>query len=243
MPENSIAKSAIFMVAIVVAVVASWEIYLRSHGAVISYDDGPPLWSDKRAMVYEPADKSVVFIGSSRIKFDLDIPFWESTTGCHAVQLAMEGTCPRPILEDLANDPNFKGRLIIDVTEGLFFSNAPPNIEGPKKNIKYYHDQTPAQLASFQLNKVLESQFVFLDKNNYSLNAQLHALELPSRPGVFMEPVFPLDFGLVAFDRQKYMTKRFLADTTLQNKVKGIWDFFRQMGGLKLLRNDHLPCG
>jgi len=35
--------------------------------------------------------------------------------------LAIEGSCPRPILEDLANDQNFKGKLIVDVTEGLFF--------------------------------------------------------------------------------------------------------------------------
>lgn len=218
------------MLAIVVIAVVSWEIYLRNQGVDIAYDDGTYLWSDKRAMVYEPSDKTIVFIGSSRIKFDLDIPTWERQTGIHAVQLAIEGSSPRPVLEDLANDPKFKGRLVVDVTEGLFFSNAPPNTETPNENIKFYHERTPAQQASFYVNKALESQLVFLDKDNYSLNAQLTALEIPSRPGVFMMPIFPMEFGRKTFERQTYMTPKFVADTLLHNRVRGVWAFFAEMG-------------
>ncbi len=123
MPANSLSKAAILMVVIVLAAIISWELYLRNKGVRPDYDDGPPLWSDKRAMVYEPADKATVFIGSSRIKYDLDIATWQ-TTGDHAVQLAIEGNSPLPVLDDLANDKNFKGKLVVDVTEGLFFSTS-----------------------------------------------------------------------------------------------------------------------
>lgn len=215
------------MLFIVVSVVIGWEMYLRNQGITVSYDDGPPLWSDKRAQVYAPPEQTVVFVGSSRIKYDLDIETWEQITGCRALMLAIEGSSPRPALEDLANDPGFKGRLIVDVTEGLFFSNAPPNTAQPLENIHYFKERTPAQQASFGLNRLLESQLAFLDKDNFSLNAQLDALELPSRPGVFMMPIFPLDFGRVTFERQNKMTDRFVADTALQNRVKGIWAFFR----------------
>ena len=227
MLEKTLSKSAILMLVFVATVVISWELYLRNTGIKISYDDGPPLWSHKRDMVYEPSDKAVVFIGSSRMKYDLDIPTWEKNTNCHAVQLAIEGSSPRPVLEDLANDPNFKGRLIVDATEGLFFSSH--GNRRPNENIKYYHDRTPAQQASFALNRVLESQFVFLDKDNFSLNAQLDALEIPSRPGVFMMPIFPMDFQQNTFDRQMYMTDKFERDTNLQNRVSGIWQFFNSM--------------
>lgn len=229
MPEKPLVKAAILAAALTLLGTAGWEIYLRNHGVQISYDDGPPLWSDKRAMVYEPSDKTTVFIGSSRIKFDLDIPTWESTAGTHAVQLAIEGSSPRPALEDLANDPNFKGRLVVDITEGLFFSNSPGGSEEPLANIKYYHDRTPAQQASFHLNRMLESQLVCLDQEHLSLNAQLDALEIPSRPGVFMMPIFPMDFTRVRFNRQMYMTERFVADTALQHRVSGIWSFFGKM--------------
>lgn len=229
MENKSLLKSAILSFVIVITVVTFWEISLRRNGVTLTYDDGPPLWSNTRAMVYEPSDKAIVFIGSSRIKYDLDIPTWKKITTIHAVQLAVEGASPRPILEDLANDENFKGRLIVDVTEGLFFSNAPPNVETPNKYVDYFHKETPAQQASFFLNKPLESQFIFLDKDYFSLNGQLDALEIRSRPGVFMMPTFPINFSCTTFDRQEYMTASFAADANQCNKVKGNWQFFASL--------------
>ena len=227
MPASTLKKAALLTAAIVLIAIIAWEISLRIQGFQISYDDGPPLWSDKRAMVYEDKAKTIVFIGSSRIKYDLNIPTWKQLTSCKPVQLAIEGSSPRPVLEDLAKDPNFKGRLIIDATEGLFFSNQ--GTRRPNENIKYYHSRTLAQRASFELNRGLESQFVFLDKDNFSLNAQLDALEIPSRSGVFMMPIFPVEFQHNTFDRQMYMTDKFEADTHLQHRVSGIWQFFGKM--------------
>ena len=229
MENKTLLKSAILMLVIVVITTAFCEISLRNKGIPISYDDGPPLWSNNRAMVYEPFDDAVVFIGSSRIKYDLDIPTWENLTGIHAVQLAVEGSNPRPALEDLANDPNFNGRLIVDVTEGLFFSNGAPRDNTLNANIKYFHDRTPAQQASFYLNKPLESQFIFLNKDYFSLNAQLDGLEISSRPGVFMMPLFPMEFSNNTFERQMFMTPNFLTDTILQIKVKANWAFFASL--------------
>ena len=79
MPTTPLPKAAILMAVLVIAAIAGWELYLRNKGVDIAYDDEGPLWSHKRAMVYEPASSSTVFIGSSRIKFDLDIPTWEQT--------------------------------------------------------------------------------------------------------------------------------------------------------------------
>lgn len=229
MNDQTIFKSAVLTLFLVLTAVLGYEIYLRLQGIPADFDDNSPLWANSRAKACKPADKTIVFIGSSRIKFDLDISTWNSLTAVKPIQLAMVGSCPRPVLEDLANDPNFKGKLVIDVTEGLFFSNAPPNQETPNKNIKYYHDRTPAQLAGFEISKLLESQFAFLDKNNLSLNAELDALELESRPGVFMMPIFPSRFDRTTYERQSYMTESFVADTIQHNQVKGVWAFFAKM--------------
>lgn len=211
------------MVVFVIAAVASWEIYLRNRGVDIAYDDEGPLWSHKRAMVYEPASSSTVFIGSSRIKFDLDTDTWEKITGDHAILLALEGSNPLPILHDLANDEKFKGKLVIDVTEALCFLPVPYFQVRPQTYIQYYHDITPAQKASFPLNKFLESRFVFLDKINFSLNAQLDKLDVKDRPGVYQNPKFPLGFSRVQFSRQCKMTDEFVSDTNMQNQVKQTW--------------------
>lgn len=211
------------MLIIVTTCVLGYEVYLRNKGVEITYDDGPELWSDKRAMVYGSPDKQIVFIGSSRIKYDLDIPTWEIKTGLKAIQLAMVGSTPRPMLEDLANDRKFKGKLIVDVTEPLFFSDLPPYLARPGKGLKYYHNRTPSQRASFELNKILESQFVFLDKDNYSMNAQLENIAPPSRLGIYTMPAFPFGFERTEFDRQNYMTESFVNDPKRVAAVQNIW--------------------
>src|SRR4051812_26627666 len=114
MESRNLLKAGILTVILVSLSLAGWEFYLRSKGVNVAYDDGEALWSDKRAMVYEPADKATVFIGSSRHKYDLDIATWKSITDDHPVQLAIEGESPLPVLDDLANDKNFKGKLVVD---------------------------------------------------------------------------------------------------------------------------------
>lgn len=219
-------KAALLTLLIVIAFFALWEAYLRSKGMKITYDDGKELWSYQRSRVYAPSDKATVFIGSSRIKFDLDIPTWEKLTGEEAIQLAKEGTSPLPVLDNLAADEKFRGKLIVDVTEGLFFSDNPRNTSEPLSFVSYYKKQTPSEKASFLLDRGLESQLVFLDRGTYSLNSFLEKLELKNRPGVFSFPVFPAEFNRNDFNRQSYMLDGFVADTNLQKKVTNIWQYF-----------------
>ncbi len=229
MDASNFKKAGILTLGLVIISIVSWEFYLRTKGYETSFVDDPALWSHKRDMIYEPDDEATVFIGSSRIKFDLDIDTWENITGDHAIQLACVGSTPLPILQDIANDKNFTGKLVVDVTEGLFFSSADGNANRPKENLKYYKDQTPAQRASFHINHLLESQFVFLEKEWLSLNELLNNLRIADRPGVYNFLGFPSDFGRVKFNRQEYMTDKLVADTNIQIKVKNIWDSFRKL--------------
>src|SRR5712672_2735626 len=107
MQSNHYRKAGLLAFILSIVAITSWEYSLRKKGADASFDDNAALWANNRGMVYDVKDKSTVFIGSSRIKFDLDIPTWEKLTGNHAIQLANVGSSPRPVMEDLANDPNF----------------------------------------------------------------------------------------------------------------------------------------
>jgi hypothetical protein len=223
MKLNLPVKSLLLALALTVSAAVCWELYLRSKGIEPDFDDSPELWANARAMAYEPADKATVFIGSSRIKYDLDIPTWESKTNTRAVQLAMVGSSPRSILADLANDSLFKGRLVVDVTEVLFFNNAPYVLASPEEGINYYKKRTPAQTASFAVDKYLEANLVLLDRDFYSVNGLLNHLYVPNRMGVYAGLDFPVGFGSTRYNRQTKMTASFLADTSRINQVRGIW--------------------
>jgi len=226
MQSSNFAKAGLMALFLSVIALASWEFFLRKTDLPISYDDNEALWADKRAMVYEPINQATVFIGSSRIRYDLDIPTWQDMTGDHAIQLGNDGSNPRLVLDDLAKDENFKGKLIIDVTEGLFFGDFAPLDGHTIKEIEYFHHRTPTQRFSFEVNHLLESKFLFLDQDNYSFNAMMDHVPIPQRPNVFQMPLFPVEFDGDHFTRQAYMTPRFVQDSNLQNQVKAIWAFF-----------------
>ncbi|MES2430189.1 MAG: hypothetical protein V4556_04575 [Bacteroidota bacterium] len=229
MNRSSLVKAGILTLVLVTFSLVSWEFYLRSTGVGISYDDDESLWATARDRVYEPSDKATVFIGSSRNKYDIDIPTWEKLTGEEVIQLSCVGSSPLPIMDELAKDKKFKGKLIVDVTEILFFSTAPPNTEAPVKRIEWYDKITPAQRASIKVNHLMESNLVFLDKDYFSLNALINRYKLPNRKDVFVFPDFPRDFERVTYDRQCFMTDKFVADTNQHKQVTAIWEFFRKI--------------
>jgi hypothetical protein len=219
-------KSAVLALVIVAAFLVSWELFLRHKGVKKDYDDGPELWAHVRDQVYEPSDKAVVFIGSSRIKYDLDIATWESLTNTHAVQLAMVASSPRHMLTNLADDPKFKGRLVVDVTEVLFFNRMRGNTY-PDAGIAYYNGLTPSQRASFYLNKPVEGHFAFLNESHYAINALIGRLHIADRPMVYPFLDFPTGFDVTLYNRQNVMTADFIADTNQHNQVKAIWGLLR----------------
>jgi hypothetical protein len=224
MPTANLSKAALMMLLLVVISLFSWELFWRHKGYNLGYNDDEALWMKNRAKVYQPSDKATVFIGSSRIKFDLDIPTWEKTTGEKVVQLALHGSNPRPALVDLANDKNFKGKLIIDITEGLFFNTREE--KALDKRIKYVKSATPSNRVSDKLGFGLESQLLFLDKDLFSLNALLTDLRIPDRKGVRGDVIFPSKFAYVTFDRQEIITDEFAKDTSMQRQQTDIWTMF-----------------
>lgn len=222
-------KTALLTLALVLTAVVGWELFCRSLPLPLSYNDDESLWASKRREVYQSSPAGPVLIGSSRMNFDLDQPTWTAMTGHKPVQLSVVGTSPRPLLTDLGNDSDFRGTVLIDVTEALFFapSGGPPDIE-VNKRLKHYPTWSLAQQGSFRLNRVLEDHLYFLDESRFSLHALLRWLPIPSRPGVFVFPNFPLNFNVNDPDRQVRFAPSFLTDTASQRRVREIWV---QLGG------------
>lgn len=227
MESKSLIKAAILTFMLVIGFIAYLEIYWRGRGFLPTYNDDKVLWTTKRKEIYKPAEDATVFIGGSRIKFDLDVPTWEKLTGEKAVQLAIAGTPGRLVLRDLANDENFKGKLIIDVADAQFFSfpDSAQRDRLAREALQYYYDETPAQRVSAYIGYFLESKLVFLEEGKYGLTPLLNDLHIPNRPGVNVGPATftPKEFGVINFNRQTCITPMFLADPKLQQRQKDFW--------------------
>ncbi|HTE11793.1 MAG TPA: hypothetical protein VK645_12490 [Chitinophagaceae bacterium] len=217
MQPNHFFKASILMLAIVIGFVACWEYYWRSRGFTVSHNDDKFIWAAKRKEVYNP--QATIFIGSSRSRFDVDIATWKELAGEDAIQLAFGGTSPRPVLHNLAKDEQFKGKVIIDVAEQIFFSIDSMNAEkSAREAITYFQQETPAQKVSAIINDALERNFVFLEEGKFGLNALLNDITLANRPGIFVRPLFPKEFSQLSFDRQSSFTPMFLSDARLREE-------------------------
>jgi hypothetical protein len=227
MEARSLVKAVVFSFVLVAGFTLLLESYWRNRGFVPSYNDDKILWANKRKQIYKPADEATVFIGGSRIKFDLDVATWEEQTGEKAIQLAIVGTPARLVLRDLANDEKFKGKVIIDVAEGQFFSlpDSAQRDRFAREALAYYYEETPTQNVSASINYFMESKLVLLEEGKFSLTSLLDKLNIPNRPGVSPRPYTftPREFGVSSFNRQSWLTPMFLADPQLQKKQKDFW--------------------
>ena len=213
----------------------AWEIFWRSHDFVPDLDDDDDLWVIHRAAVEEANKDDVVIVGSSRAYFDLQLDKWEEETGRRPIQLAIEGSSPLYAFDDLVNNTDFNGTIVVGVTEGLFFSTlfpeAPPN-EKVVNRLKYYEDRTYADRLNYTLSIPLQSSFAFISDvsgvDGIKLKALLDEIEVGQRVPNPMPPFHK--FSEVDISRNLRMTTRTATDTAFAGTIKKVWLFFNQVG-------------
>ena len=82
-------------------------------------------WFDIRSQVRNDSN-AIVLIGTSRVLCGLDPDILtDELPGYRAYSLAMSGTDPMPVLEDLAQDPGFRGTVICENAESQGFEPYP----------------------------------------------------------------------------------------------------------------------
>jgi len=212
----------VFVVAIALFAVlmAGWEWYWRDFGVTPSYRNSDGQWAQQRRRIDEGEGGKTVLIGASRMLFDIQLPTWESVSGERPIQLAMEGTSPVPVLEDLAADPDFTGRVLIDVTPHVFFAGQAYR----DQLLTYYRKQSPSQRIGDWLSMTfLEPYFAFYDPD-FALGTIVQRQAWPARAGV---PVRRVPRKLVEhdIDRNTYMWSKVETDPDYHALVQEIWRF------------------
>jgi hypothetical protein len=172
---------ATLMAALFVLAIGGWEAYWRSQQFRPSIRNSEGLWAETRRRIDHVEPNQTALLGSSRMLFDIDLDVWEEMTGVVPVQLALEGTNPRPVLSDLAGDPDFTGLAIVGVTPVLFLM---PDAGYREAAIERYESESPSQWLSQRISRPLERVFAFYDFDT-ALFAVLHRQTWwPERPGL-----------------------------------------------------------
>jgi hypothetical protein len=208
------------IVALVLAVTALgvWEFYWRGQGVYPSYRNSEGLWAMQRRRIDNGEGHKTVLIGSSRTLSNIALHVWQRLDGERPIQLALEGTSPMQPLEDLANDPDFKGRLIVGVSPGLFFSG----FQYRKEVLDYYPKETPAQRFSQWLSMTFIEPYVAFYDPDLALFPILKRQPWPLRPGVRYERDVRKLFVSEA-DRNMRMWERLEQDASYRELAQKIW--------------------
>jgi hypothetical protein len=197
---------------------AGWEAYWRAYGALPTYRNSDGEWAMQRRRVDAGEGNKTVLIGSSRVLFDVQLPVWEKIAGERPIQLAIEGTSSVPVLEDLANDPRFTGRLLVGVAPELFFSGFA--LRG--NVVKIYHKQGPSQRIGNWLSMHLLEPYLAFDGRDFALATVVRRQAWPLRPG--LKPRTDVrELRVSDFDRNTHMWSKVENDPAYRALARSIW--------------------
>lgn len=210
-----------------------WEYYCRTQGYIAALNDDKALWAVERGKLKNMTDRNVVILGSSRVHFDIQLDEWETKTGIRPLMLACDGSTPTPIFQDIVDNSDYNGTIVIGVTPTLFFS-APveqaPMWSRPKIRVDHYYERTWAQRINHFLSIPLEKTFAFLNSSeeewadDMDLKSMIRRAYKDDRLGEGMPPFY--NFSSIDSDRNVFMFEKTVTDTAFAATIQRVWMFF-----------------
>jgi hypothetical protein len=184
-------------------------------------DNSEVTWANERDL---SAGAPVAIVGDSRILFDTDLDRFQALTGVRPVQLAIHGTSALTLLEDTADNPDFKGLLIVGLADTMFFQPFDGYGNYVHRRLEY---RSPARRISNEIDHVLQRRLAFLD-SNYRLSVSAFRLDPDYRAGV----EGPLDdiwkVQEVGERRQTWMWPMIEQPGPLQAHARWAWKGFKE---------------
>lgn len=149
-------KAGLLAAAVWLCCVLSYERFLRELGHRPTVVDSQQLWSQERQKAN--ISSAMVFAGASRTLYGIDLGTVSAMfPRATPVMLALNGRYPISTLRHLANDPEFKGTLLLDVdARGL----AQYNWDAQLPANRYFADEwTPNWAAHRRILSLLQDDF------------------------------------------------------------------------------------
>ena len=216
-PVPGLGRSALLALLLTAVLMGAWEAWVRSEGVTPAYRNSDGQWTEQRRRINSGAGDGWAFTGSSRVLFNMQLAVWERLDKRHPIQLALEGTAPVAVMEDLADDEDFTGKLIVGVAPGLFFSG----YEYRRSAIDRFSTESPTQWFGNQLSMLVEPYLAFYDPD-FALPAIIRRQPVPAREGV----IFDLEIrklGVVGRDRNTRLWDRIINDEAFRELTRELW--------------------
>ncbi len=213
-------------------VLTIWEVYWRSFPDYyeINVEDDRYLWSAHRAKVEKATSEDVVILGASRTGFNFNTHVWEEVQGLKPINLSTDGKTPMPYLEDIVENTDFAGTIIMGVTPPLFFSA--PNSDfwmNGKQWVTHYHKETYAQKLGQEISKPFQRNLALLTTseldfyNELDLKTLINRIPLKNR----VEDNWYLPkFKTNDEDRNLIMVQAMIKDPDYAAEVQAAWMTF-----------------
>lgn len=113
LPRTGALVSLIVAVVLSLVVIGLLELRMRQAGITPNVHDTKELWASERARASALGDRALILVGDSRMQLDVDLATLAAATGLQPVQLAIDGSHYLPVLEDLADDPEVTGMVLV----------------------------------------------------------------------------------------------------------------------------------
>jgi hypothetical protein len=199
--------------------VGVWEWRMRTLQLLPGdIQDSASFWAEQRRRI-DREKVPIAIVGDSRILFDTDLGRFEALTGQRPLQLALAGTNARPFLQSLAADPDFKGLVLVGISEASYF-----RMEGGLFGhaLETYHFESPSRKVSFQLYRWLARRLGFLDRE-YRMSILLMRRDKGLRAGTNGFYMQPWKVSRTGEDRETRLWPRIEADAYLNAHTRAFW--------------------
>ena len=222
-PLQPWARLALFVAVAVTLLTTGWEVEMRRQGLHAGdIDDSPQAWAEQRRA---GSTAAVAIVGDSRILFDTNLDRFRALTGIRPIQTAIVGTNARALLENYANDPKFKGLLIVGLADVGYFRPDGIGFGGAYMHA-FEKNGKPAQVTGLWIDRWLQQYFAFMD-SDYRLSLMLPRFDHGLRSGADSPYEDVWKISETYADRQYAMWDRIESGGYLRDHARHAWGGFK----------------
>ena len=122
-----------------ILLVGALEFHIRSEGGIPSLDHSSERWARVRGEIEADVNpNSVALLGASRMQSNISLETLSEALGDVQIhQLALSGAAPYSAFEDLAQNSQFKGLVVLSITPPLMMPG--PALEEQAPSVEYYN--------------------------------------------------------------------------------------------------------